>query len=422
MSDSTSPWPRRRTHLSRPGHQEHCLVSIAVPAAFGGTAGIACRHRSGARHRGQDARGCGPTRRGQRFSRASPTYTPSAPWRSSRRWLDRLKAWKSWFKDRTECGCCHARQSEPFLRRGPGASAANRKRRSGRGAASGSARCSPQGHRAGPAARRIRRRPGPGPSHRAPCNWLTCWRRCSAWTLSRSRRSWRRNRLRWRCSSFSIISVTNRGCWSCATRSPAKPRRKSTRSSATIGFVSNCGPSRTSSVNRSRTRRKSPSCGERMQEAELPEHVRKEAGPRIGSDSSALPSAAPDFQLTRTYLELILELPWKKSAASSDRLAGREESARCRPLRLGENQGANSRTPGSSQIKSEGESADLVPRRTAGRGQDLARPIDRAGDGSPIRALEPWRHARRVRVARPPADVYRRHAGAVDSGDPPAPA
>lgn len=53
----------------------------------------------------------------------------------------------------------------------------------------------------------------------------------------------------------------------------------------------------------------------RMQEADLPDHVRKEADRELNR-LERLPSAAPDYQLTRTYLELILELPWKKSAAS----------------------------------------------------------------------------------------------------------
>lgn len=50
----------------------------------------------------------------------------------------------------------------------------------------------------------------------------------------------------------------------------------------------------------------------RMEEADLPEAVRKEADRellRLGR----MPAAAPDYQMTRTYVELVLELPWKKS-------------------------------------------------------------------------------------------------------------
>ena len=49
----------------------------------------------------------------------------------------------------------------------------------------------------------------------------------------------------------------------------------------------------------------------RLAEADLPEDVRKEAERELGR-LEKLPSAAPDYQLTRTYLELILELPWRK--------------------------------------------------------------------------------------------------------------
>src|SRR3954451_7705934 len=49
----------------------------------------------------------------------------------------------------------------------------------------------------------------------------------------------------------------------------------------------------------------------RMSEVELPDAIRKEAEREL-SRLERLPSAAPDFQVTRTYLELMLELPWQK--------------------------------------------------------------------------------------------------------------
>jgi ATP-dependent Lon protease len=50
----------------------------------------------------------------------------------------------------------------------------------------------------------------------------------------------------------------------------------------------------------------------RLAEADLPDEVRKEAV-REMNRLERLPAAAPDFQVTRTYLELVLELPWKKA-------------------------------------------------------------------------------------------------------------
>lgn len=50
---------------------------------------------------------------------------------------------------------------------------------------------------------------------------------------------------------------------------------------------------------------------ERLAQADLPENVRKEAERELGR-MERLPAQAPDYQVTRTYLELIVELPWNK--------------------------------------------------------------------------------------------------------------
>jgi ATP-dependent Lon protease len=56
---------------------------------------------------------------------------------------------------------------------------------------------------------------------------------------------------------------------------------------------------------------------ERLAKADLPDEVRKEAGREL-SRMEKLPSAAPDYHVIRTYLDFILELPWRKS--SEDKL------------------------------------------------------------------------------------------------------
>ena len=56
---------------------------------------------------------------------------------------------------------------------------------------------------------------------------------------------------------------------------------------------------------------------ERMDKADLPDVVRKEAEREL-TRLERMPAMAPDFQVTRGYLELVLELPWKKS--TTDRL------------------------------------------------------------------------------------------------------
>ncbi|MFQ3594031.1 MAG: endopeptidase La, partial [Gemmataceae bacterium] len=50
----------------------------------------------------------------------------------------------------------------------------------------------------------------------------------------------------------------------------------------------------------------------RLDEADLPENVRKEAQREL-KRLERLPPASPDHQVIRSYLELVLELPWKKS-------------------------------------------------------------------------------------------------------------
>src|SRR5690349_4342014 len=59
---------------------------------------------------------------------------------------------------------------------------------------------------------------------------------------------------------------------------------------------------------------------ERLEKAELPEEVRKEADREL-KRLERLPPAAPDYQVIRTYLEFILELPWLKSSENKLDLA-----------------------------------------------------------------------------------------------------
>src|SRR5207237_6137613 len=51
---------------------------------------------------------------------------------------------------------------------------------------------------------------------------------------------------------------------------------------------------------------------ERLEQADLPDDVRKEATRELRR-MEQLPQAAPDYHVIRTYLEYILELPWRKS-------------------------------------------------------------------------------------------------------------
>jgi ATP-dependent Lon protease len=59
---------------------------------------------------------------------------------------------------------------------------------------------------------------------------------------------------------------------------------------------------------------------ERLAAADLPDEVRKEAEREL-TRLERTPAAAPDFQITRTYLELVLELPWRKATPDTLELA-----------------------------------------------------------------------------------------------------
>jgi ATP-dependent Lon protease len=55
---------------------------------------------------------------------------------------------------------------------------------------------------------------------------------------------------------------------------------------------------------------------ERLTKTDLPDDVRKEAEREL-SRMEKLPAMAPDYHVIRTYLDFILELPWRKSSADS---------------------------------------------------------------------------------------------------------
>ena len=80
------------------------------------------------------------------------------------------------------------------------------------------------------------------------------------------------------------------------------------------------------------------------------------------------------------------------------------------PLGSGEGQGPDPRVPGGEDDAPGGQGPDPVLRRPSRRGQDLARPVDRAGARAQVPPHLARRHARRGRDPRSPADLHRRPA------------
>ena len=80
------------------------------------------------------------------------------------------------------------------------------------------------------------------------------------------------------------------------------------------------------------------------------------------------------------------------------------------PLRAREGQGTDSRISRGADPRRQGEGSDPVPRRTAGRRQDLPRQVDRPRHRPQLRPHVARRRARRGRDPRPSAHLYRLHA------------
>ena len=131
--------------------------------------------------------------------------------------------------------------------------------------------------------------------------------------------------------------------------------------------------------------------------------------------------ASPEYQMMRTYLDWILELPWDhghRGSARPDRSAPR---ARRGSLRSRQGQGAHRRVPGRAQAEGRHEGPDPVLRRPARRRQDLARPVDRARDAAQVRAHLARRRPRRSRDSRASPHLHRvdarpHHPGAQAGG------
>ena len=85
------------------------------------------------------------------------------------------------------------------------------------------------------------------------------------------------------------------------------------------------------------------------------------------------------------------------------------------PLRPRAHQGPHPRLPGRAQAARRRARADPLLPGAAGRRQDVAGPIDRAGDGAQVRAHLAGRRARRGRDPRSPPHLRRRAARAASS-------
>ena len=123
-----------------------------------------------------------------------------------------------------------------------------------------------------------------------------------------------------------------------------------------------------------------------------------------------LPPQAAEHGVIRTYLEWLADAALVEVDRGQPRPEARPRGARPRPLRHRAGQGPHPRVPRRAQAQARRALLDPLLRRPAGRGQDLARALDRRRDGARVRAHLGRRRARRVGDPRPPPHLHRRDA------------
>ena len=153
----------------------------------------------------------------------------------------------------------------------------------------------------------------------------------------------------------------------------------------------------------------------RVTDANLPEPIAAVANREVDRLERMTP-AAPEYQMIRTYLDWLLEVPWATRTRGPHRSCRGAQGARRGSLRSRQGQGAHRRVPGGAQAEGGHEGSDPVLRRAARSRQDVARAVDRALDEPEVRPHLARRRARRSRDPRPPPHLHRVDARTTRAG------
>ena len=153
--------------------------------------------------------------------------------------------------------------------------------------------------------------------------------------------------------------------------------------------------------------------------AELSEAIAKAGMPKEVEDQARkelrrlerMPEASPDYGMTRTYLDWLIELPWKLPEEQPIDIAAARKILDEDHYGLDKIKRRIVEFLAVRKLAPQRQGADPVFRRPARRRQDLARAIDRARHEPQVRARQPRRRARRGGDPRPPAHLHRRAAG-----------
>ena len=150
---------------------------------------------------------------------------------------------------------------------------------------------------------------------------------------------------------------------------------------------------------------------ERIRRAQLPPRPRR--SPRSSSRASrSMQQQSAEFNVTRTYLEWLADLPWSQDARPTSSSVA--DVRRC----LDEDHFGLEKVKkriveyiAIRKLRTDKKGPILLLHRPARRRQDVARSIDRALDGAPLRPHRARRRARRGRDPRPPPHLRRRAPG-----------
>ena len=148
----------------------------------------------------------------------------------------------------------------------------------------------------------------------------------------------------------------------------------------------------------------------------MPEEARRGGRARAGTPRS-MPQAAAEYQVSRTYLEWLVSLPWDKRTEDNLDIARAEEILNADHYGLDKVKRRILDFLAVRKLKSGQPGAHPLLRGAAGHGQDVAGAIDSAGAGAQVRAHVAGRDPRRGGDTRPPPHLRRRAARADHPGD-----
>ena len=122
---------------------------------------------------------------------------------------------------------------------------------------------------------------------------------------------------------------------------------------------------------------------ERLKKADLPDLVRKEAERELDR-MERLPSASPDRSVLQSYLELVLELPWRKKSEEVLDIAKTRQVLDEDHFDLKDVKERILEQLGVLKLNPAGEISDSLLCRASRCGEDIARKIDCPCNGAAV--------------------------------------